>query len=196
MSLWATLFFWLGKRFDCLLAAIYAIVDILTMQLNLIEDEHRPIVVEGPMGDNRQVRRFFLVGRLLTLKDFKVQFFMRTMKKLWSPRACVEICQLENGVKGVPLAYMERCTGKLIGDILGWFLETDSGRGEVRSRLVWIKYEKLPNYCYLCGICDHVLNQCSLRESVINHGEFKPFSPWLKAEVKEWLGEPEMDNLA
>ncbi|KAL6278482.1 hypothetical protein ACE6H2_022083 [Prunus campanulata] len=105
---------------------------------------------------------------------------MRTMKKLWSPRACVEICQLEHGqflfsfmsesdrncvlkgspwnfenallllgetdgfedphrvplttqplwirVKGVPLAYMERSTGQLIGDILGRSIETDSGR--------------------------------------------------------------------
>ncbi|KAL6294353.1 hypothetical protein ACE6H2_002495 [Prunus campanulata] len=33
-------------------------------------------------------------------------------------------------VKGVPLAYMERSTGQLFGDILGRFIETDFERGE------------------------------------------------------------------
>ncbi|BFG30746.1 hypothetical protein CerSpe_170190 [Prunus speciosa] len=251
-----------------------AIVDKLTTQLNLTKDENKSIVFERPIGNNRQAQRLFLVGRLLSLKDFKVHFFMRTMKKLWSPRACVEIYQLEQGrflfsflsksdrncvlkgspwnfenallilgetdgfedphqvplttqplwirVKGVPLAYMERSTGQLIGDILGRFIETDSGRGgtclgsflrlkvvtdvtqplkrclrftfpEVGSRLLLIKYEKLPNYCYLCGLCDHVLNQCSLRDSIVNHGDFKPFGSWLRAEVKEWLDEQKME---
>ncbi|KAL6278485.1 hypothetical protein ACE6H2_022086 [Prunus campanulata] len=129
---------------------------------------------------------------------------------------------VSTGVKGVPLAYMERSTGQLVGDILGRFIETDSGRGgtcmgsfliikvvidvtqplkrclhftfpKVGSRLLLIKYEKLPNYCYLCALHDHVLNQCSLRDSVFNHGDFKPFGSWLRAEVKEWLNEHEME---
>ncbi|KAI5324875.1 Hypothetical predicted protein [Prunus dulcis] len=66
-------------------------------------------------------------------------------------------------MKGVPLAYMESCNGKLIGDILGRFLETDLGE------------------------------KCSLGESAINQGDFKPFGPWLRAEVKEWLDGPEME---
>lgn len=91
MSLWAALFSSLGKSFNCLFAAMDAIVDKLTMQLDLTENENMPIVVERPIGNNRQARRFFVVGRLLTLKNFKIQFFMRTVKKLWSLRACVEI---------------------------------------------------------------------------------------------------------
>ncbi|VVA13240.1 Hypothetical predicted protein [Prunus dulcis] len=124
-----------------------AIVDKLTMQLDLTENENMPIVVERPIGNNRQARRFFLVGRLLTLKDFKIQFFMRTVKKLCD-RNCV--------VKGSPWTFENAL---LILD------ET-------------------------YGLEDPY--RCSLRDSVINHRDFKPFGSWLRVEVKEWLDEFEM----
>ncbi|VVA40137.1 PREDICTED: PRUPE_7G053200 partial, partial [Prunus dulcis] len=78
-------------------------------------------------------------------------------------------------VKGVPLAYMERSTRQLIGDILGRFIETDSERG---------------------GTClgSFMKIKCSFRDSVINHGDFKNFGSWLRAKVKEWLDEPEMKS--
>ncbi|CAB4264154.1 unnamed protein product [Prunus armeniaca] len=150
-----------------------------------------------------------------TKHALKVQFFMRTMKKLWTLRACVKICQLEHGdrncvvkgrpwtfenpllilgetnglenrhlvplttqpfwvrVKGVPLAFMERSTGQLIGDILGRFIETDSGRGgtclgSFMKIKVIIDVTQPLKRC----LCFTFL-ECSLWDSVINHGDFK-----------------------
>ncbi|KAI5352142.1 hypothetical protein L3X38_005033 [Prunus dulcis] len=55
------------------------IVDKLTTQLNLIEDENKPIVVERPIGNNRRAPHFILVGRLLTLKDFRGRLVQQTI---------------------------------------------------------------------------------------------------------------------
>ncbi|KAL0458851.1 UNVERIFIED_CONTAM: hypothetical protein Slati_0512300 [Sesamum latifolium] len=49
--------------------------------------------------------------------------------------------------------------------------------------LLSFTYEKLPNFCYLCGCLGHLSRFCELRfaDDFIDSGEATPFSLWLRA---------------
>ncbi|KAL0416086.1 UNVERIFIED_CONTAM: hypothetical protein Slati_3440500 [Sesamum latifolium] len=50
---------------------------------------------------------------------------------------------------------------------------------------VYFTYERLPNFCYLCGRTGHIAKYCKSRfdEGFIDPGEDMPYSPWLRAPM-------------
>ncbi|XP_012840835.1 PREDICTED: uncharacterized protein LOC105961138 [Erythranthe guttata] len=69
----------------------------------------------------------------------------------------------------------------------GIYLHTLDGSKE------WVSftYEKLPNFCFLCGIIGHGENKCHLRyeANFVDPGEQLPYGPWMRASVTN-SGEP------
>ncbi|KAL0409698.1 UNVERIFIED_CONTAM: hypothetical protein Sradi_1904200 [Sesamum radiatum] len=53
------------------------------------------------------------------------------------------------------------------------------------EKLLSFTYERLPNYCYLCGHLGHICKQCDLQfqEGFIDPGDNTPFGPWLRAPI-------------
>ncbi|KAL0445986.1 UNVERIFIED_CONTAM: hypothetical protein Slati_1726500 [Sesamum latifolium] len=51
------------------------------------------------------------------------------------------------------------------------------------EHLVTFTYERLPNFCYLCGCLGHLARQCEvqLQEGFIDLGDNTPFGSWLRA---------------
>ncbi|KAK4398113.1 hypothetical protein Sango_1286800 [Sesamum angolense] len=51
------------------------------------------------------------------------------------------------------------------------------------EHLVSFTYERLPNFCYLCGRLGHISKWCDTRfqEGFVEPGEDTPFGPWLRA---------------
>ncbi|KAL0430277.1 UNVERIFIED_CONTAM: hypothetical protein Sradi_0653700 [Sesamum radiatum] len=51
------------------------------------------------------------------------------------------------------------------------------------EQLLSFTYERLPNFCYLCGCLGHLSKFCELRfaENFTDPGEATPFGPWLRA---------------
>ena len=52
------------------------------------------------------------------------------------------------------------------------------------SRWVFFKFERLPNFCYRCGMLDHGEEDCPERKDGENYGdeERKQYSAWLRGE--------------
>ncbi|KAL0337653.1 UNVERIFIED_CONTAM: hypothetical protein Scaly_2040400 [Sesamum calycinum] len=115
-------------------------------------------------------------------------------------------------VHGLPLSKMSRDMAVFVGNFLGRFVEVDmdsSGHvwgSHMRIRvsiditkplkrvmrirttlgdeqLLSFAYERLPNFCYLCGSLGHLSMFCELRfsDDFVDPGEATPFGPWLRA---------------
>ncbi|XP_012837518.1 PREDICTED: uncharacterized protein LOC105958060 [Erythranthe guttata] len=58
---------------------------------------------------------------------------------------------------------------------------------EANGNKVWVTvtYERLPNFCFLCGILGHGAGKCPLRyeEGFIDPGENLPYGTWLRAST-------------
>jgi hypothetical protein len=78
-----------------------------------------------------------------------------------------------------------------VGEYLGVKIELDLSKPLARgpklhlqSKSLWIafKYEKLPKYCYSCGVILHGRMGCSSPASRRNpiKDEDQPFGPWLR----------------
>ncbi|CAB4281831.1 unnamed protein product [Prunus armeniaca] len=119
-----------------------AFVDKLTTQLNLAEDENRSIVFERrPIGNNRQAQCLFLVGRLLSLKNFIGTILYEDHEEALVTKS---LCRdLPVGARATPIKFLSLhnlCGLELrvslwqiwrgvLGNSLGIFIEIDSGRG-------------------------------------------------------------------
>ncbi|KAK3198820.1 hypothetical protein Dsin_022235 [Dipteronia sinensis] len=55
--------------------------------------------------------------------------------------------------------------------------------GDGSETVMVLRYERLPNHCFKCGMVDHVTNVCANKEPlpVVNGVEKPSFGPWLKA---------------
>ncbi|KAL0443965.1 UNVERIFIED_CONTAM: hypothetical protein Slati_2119200 [Sesamum latifolium] len=51
------------------------------------------------------------------------------------------------------------------------------------EQLVTFTYERLPNFCYLCGCLGHIAKYCSKQyeDGFHDPGTETPFGPWLRA---------------
>ena len=58
------------------------------------------------------------------------------------------------------------------------------------SRWVFFKYERLPNFCYRCGMLDHEEKECVEKSSSGNRdGEgCMQYEAWLRGEPRRWVG--------
>ncbi|KAM1305899.1 hypothetical protein ACFX2H_008354 [Malus domestica] len=115
--------------------------------------------------------------------------------------------------KGLPLCYMTRSMGKFLGNILGEYVITDQSRKEeqfgsilhVRVRMdvrqplrrflivhlegsvvkIDARYAKLPLTCFLCGMMDHVEEQCKCYDGTQLDDRVKPYGRWFQDDVFE-----------
>lgn len=46
------------------------------------------------------------------------------------------------------------------------------------------KYERLPNFCYQCGLLEHDLKDCKHKDEINKEGEMGEFQygPWLRGD--------------
>ncbi|GLT28392.1 hypothetical protein SLA2020_033320 [Shorea laevis] len=123
-------------------------------------------------------------------------------------------------IHGLPLDHLTIETGKRIGEGLGRLLEVDDGGSDalgveyirvrvaidarkplgrgmklsLRTGTIWVvfRYECLPNFCYCCGMLDHVEWDCELGLDMEQQGiTERPFNGTLRAQPKskQKLGE-------
>ncbi|KAL0461286.1 UNVERIFIED_CONTAM: hypothetical protein Slati_0016200 [Sesamum latifolium] len=54
--------------------------------------------------------------------------------------------------------------------------------------VVFLTYERLQNFCYLCGKLGHIPKYCEVRfvDGFVDPGENTPYGPWLRASPREW----------
>jgi hypothetical protein len=121
----------------------------------------------------------------------------------------------------LPLACMGSDIGKQIGATVGEVVEVDQNDGEakwgeflrvriiidltkpldrgrkinIRNKSTWVKfkYEKLPNFCYHCGVVRHSRRDCAAK-SLKGEGSLSrdtPFGPWLRVPpvFRRWKGD-------
>lgn len=123
----------------------------------------------------------------------------------------IKECSFSVRVYNLPINRMTEAMAELIGNKIGKFVELLPRVGfdlalrikikvNVDSplvRLVRVKtdlgadlylriaYEKLQNFCYLCGLLNHTERVCELRYQFEQDTEFQsPFGSWLRAEDK------------
>lgn len=114
-------------------------------------------------------------------------------------------------VKGLPLAFMTRKMGSIIGSALGDYIVTDQSkknerlgsylrirvsidvdkplRRSLRLRLdgepieVDIRYEKLPVTCFWCGMIGHSEGTCSTQPPTNTDDLQKPYGQWFQHDI-------------
>ncbi|CAL8996959.1 unnamed protein product, partial [Prunus brigantina] len=114
-------------------------------------------------------------------------------------------------VKGLPLTFMTRTMGKLIGETLGGYVLADRSKkaecmgSYLRVRIVIditkplhrsivlrldgetievaLKYEKIPITCYRCGVIGHRETSCTWRGNDNQDDKVKPYGKWFQQDV-------------
>ncbi|GLU07189.1 hypothetical protein SLE2022_241560 [Rubroshorea leprosula] len=116
-------------------------------------------------------------------------------------------------IHGLPPDRMTEATGKRIGGEIGRLVEVDAGEGDawgveyirvrvfidvrkplrrgislsLLSGLIWVdfRYERLPNFCYCCGMLDHIEWDCELALEMESSGRIdRPYGEKLRAVPK------------
>ena len=142
----------------------------------------------------------------MLLQEFEGELTPKEIEIKWSP-FCIQIFNL-------PLKSRTKETGWAIGSSLGTVMEVDvpdSGvnwgkclrvrvRIDVTERLIWgkritieggesrrvqLKFERLPNFCYRCGLLSHSLRECTVSPIKNQLGEeCLQYGAWLRGEPR------------
>nr|POF10194.1 uncharacterized protein CFP56_14134 [Quercus suber] len=176
--------------------------------VNFSELEAELFLVEfGDVKDKKKVLEmspWSFEKQLVIIQEFEGELTPKEMDLKWSP-FWIQIFNL-------PLMSRTKETGWAIGSSLGEVMEVDvpdSGvhwgkclRVRVRidatkrlirgkritieggeSRWVQFKYERLPNFCYCCGLLSHVLKECPiLPDKGRKEEESLQYGPWLRGD--------------
>ena len=180
----------------------------LKKEMKMSEIEEDLFLVE--FGDEKDKKKVIDMSpwsyekQLVIIQEFEAELIPKEIELKWSP-FWVQIFNL-------PLKCRTRETGMAIGSKLGEVLEVDvpeSGvhwgkclrvriRIDVTKRLLrgkrvsieggesrWVnfKYERLPNFCYSCGLLSHSLKECqdSSASVIQNKGELQ-YGAWMRGE--------------
>ncbi|TXG48912.1 hypothetical protein EZV62_024787 [Acer yangbiense] len=150
-----------------------------------------------------------LVGKVLSGKKVNRDAFKNLIEQLWSPFGRVEI-------HDVPIICMNRRTAKWMAEQIRWVIdlpfETKECWGKflkvkvqidiskplkrwLRLKLdkydnivmVGLKYERLPEFCYVCGRIGHASKDCSDDEakSEALKSDFTKYGSWMRASIPE-----------
>nr|POE59835.1 hypothetical protein CFP56_67277 [Quercus suber] len=146
-----------------------------------------------------------LMGRLLTDRKQNQRALKNTLRLAWKVGPDLRIVE----VWGLPFDMMSEKTRKDIGNSIGKFVMEDSRSwssdqakymrirvkiplnkslrqcGAVASpkgvvHQIFFRYERLPIFCFLCGIFGHDDRHC--QSGVINTDESQQYGEWLRAQ--------------
>ncbi|KAK4428895.1 hypothetical protein Salat_1189400 [Sesamum alatum] len=124
-------------------------------------------------------------------------------------------CDFSVWIHGLPFPQISPALGRIIGSKLGSVKHVFTGEGsssvqsimrirvsldvrrpilrhtiirssEGKETVVTFTYERLGNFCYLCGIIGHVDSICDLRyaDDFVDPGTNMPYGPWLRASSR------------
>ncbi|TXG59981.1 hypothetical protein EZV62_014554 [Acer yangbiense] len=83
----------------------------------------------------------------------------------------------------VPILCMTKEIGRFLGGIIGEVLDVDGGNsGDGTETIMVLRYERLPNHCFKCGLVNHSTSECAESDSIpIVNGKKEPiYGPWLR----------------
>ena len=167
-------------------------------------------------GDKMEKKRVFVRQpwsfnkSLLVLANFEEHTKLEEVLLQW--------CPFRVQIHRLPLGLMTEKIGIILGETIGEVEEVDVEEGQMvwgrylRVRVVInikkplkkgskitipggdtviavIKYEKLPDFCYMCGCLDHQENDCDKVVSLLNEGGKirREYGPWMNTTSSELL---------
>ncbi|KAL0322050.1 UNVERIFIED_CONTAM: hypothetical protein Scaly_2501400 [Sesamum calycinum] len=90
-------------------------------------------------------------------------------------------------IHGLPLRMMTKEVAEVIGNRIVVFLESDRTQGRGETIMASFTYERLPIFCYGCGILGHIVRDCSERLENLTQGaseeETLQYGSWLRELV-------------
>lgn len=118
---------------------------------------------------------------------------------------------------GLPLRMMTEKVGIVLGEYIGNVEEVETCKGQIAwgknlrvrvlmnitkalvrgkiiiddqgaRKLIGFKYEKMPDFCYVCGILDHPEIACPVAMKAMKEGRkvTREYGPWLRAETENF----------
>ncbi|OMO51274.1 reverse transcriptase [Corchorus capsularis] len=163
--------------------------------------------IEEPEG---ALSWFSVIGKLLSKKRPNLEAIKMVLSKAWRVESgfqVKEVCPFWLRIYGLPINMMNEKIGIAVGEAVGPVLEFDEDWGRyLRIRIqmnlsqslkagtivyapsdelyVDFRYEKLLDYCWICGLLDHIDNDCLVAVSLRkNHLSVKKkYTCSLKAE--------------
>jgi hypothetical protein len=116
---------------------------------------------------------------------------------MYNPLACMccnvghKIGSLARMVEEVEVDEDEVGWGKYLTMKIRKDLSKPLSRGRIlklKGNSMWVpfQYERLPKFCFNCGIIRHGIAGCLKRSANWNNGEYTQDGPWLRAAFPNW----------
>nr|GMD63385.1 uncharacterized protein LOC109174453 [Ipomoea batatas] len=181
--------------------------DIANMCENLTladvdDDEQSMQLPNVPIPQSDGGGFYYAVCRVVTEKQIRFTFFQETMAVIWQPMFGVTMKQLQ--------PHRSEMVVSAIGSFLGTLIHTDEKNWDGSIRLFYrvrvaiditkslkkqmklkrdngtwafidFRYERLPTFCFLCGIIGHGDRLCPKFVNGYDRNLEKPFGAWMRA---------------
>ncbi|TXG61366.1 hypothetical protein EZV62_012729 [Acer yangbiense] len=121
-------------------------------------------------------------------------YFDKSLLVLEKPEGMGNISQLRFDkvelwiqIHDVPIICMNRRTAKWMAEQLGRVIDLLSETNEYNIVMVGLKYERLPEFCYVCGRIGHASKDCSDVEAKSEDlkSDFTKYGSWMRASIPE-----------
>ncbi|KAL0317110.1 UNVERIFIED_CONTAM: hypothetical protein Sangu_2125300 [Sesamum angustifolium] len=172
----------------------------LKSALSLTELEDAGVVIASSLWySDSDSYDLYLVGRILSSRAFHADALKSTLLLAFNPVRGMDLKPLEGNrllLKFNHIVDRNRVldsAGHVWGSHMRIWASVDVTKPLRRvlklqttlgdEQLLYFTYEKLPNFCYLCGCLGHLSKFCELRfsEDFVDPGDATPFGPWLRA---------------